>query len=222
MSSTLFFSLPAVFAQDRTAATLFAEVTEPAVQGLNLFGGNIIPPTTKVQGYSLNDVAQAIAYFSTSGNNLAFLPNTPFQILYIQDRSNNTATFTVPAGKILFVPIGYITDSPPVIGNFPATSAQAANYVFDSQQIGGKFEIAVNGIKTTIDDPRYIGGPVFAPGLLDGGGSHFLQVGVFLTPLSPGEHTISGQFSATGNAVIDTLGQPFSSGFTYKVIVKGY
>ncbi|MBU7584297.1 MAG: hypothetical protein KAF91_15515 [Nostoc sp. TH1S01] len=221
MTSTLFFSLQAALAEDKIPATSFTELKQPVFKRLNLFGGKIIPPKTKVQGYSLNDVAQAIAYFSTSRNNLAFLPHTPFQILYIQDFSNNTATFTVPPGTILFVPIGYITDSPPVIGNFPTTFEQAANYVFDSQQISGKFEIVVNGVKTTINDPRYIGGPVFAPGLLDGGGSHFLQVGVFLTPLSPGEHTISGQFSATGNAVIDTLGQAFSSGFTYKVIVKG-
>ena len=36
--------------------------------------------------------------------------------------------------------------------------------------------------------------------LLDGGGSHIITVGAFLTPLSPGVHTvtISGEFSGVG------------------------
>jgi hypothetical protein len=219
MSNTSFHSLEAAFAKEKIPQTSLTKVPEPTTKQLNLNGGNIIPPTTKVQGYSLDDVAKAIASFTASGNNLAFLPQTPFQILYIQDFTNNTGTFTVPPGTILFVPLGASDNSPPVVGNYPNNSQEAADYVFGSQQLGSTFEIVVNGVKTIIDDPRYIGGPVSTPGLPNGG-SKFLQVGVFLTPLSPGEHTISGRFSANGQAVIDILGQPFIFSFTYKITVK--
>ncbi|MBD2450483.1 hypothetical protein H6G76_25690 [Nostoc sp. FACHB-152] len=221
MSSTSFLSLEAAFAQEKIPQTSLTKVPEPTTKQLNLYGGNIIPPTTKVLGYSLNDVAKAIAYFTASGNNLAFLPQTPFQILYIQDFTNNTGTFTVRPGTILFVPLGASDNSPPVVGNYPNNSQAAANYVFGSQQLGATFEIVVDGVKTTIDDPRYIGGPVLTPGLPNGG-SNFLQVGVFLTPLSPGEHTISGKFSANGQAVINILGQPLSVPFTYRTHLTSY
>ena len=45
-------------------------------------GGNVQPPKAKPHGYSLTDMASAIALFSTSGNNSQYYPDTPFQLLY--------------------------------------------------------------------------------------------------------------------------------------------
>src|SRR5271169_1095243 len=43
-------------------------------------GGNVQPPSAKSHGYSLDDMAKLMALFSTSNNNLAYYPATPFQI----------------------------------------------------------------------------------------------------------------------------------------------
>jgi hypothetical protein len=56
--------------------------------------GHVLPPEARVLGYSLDDMASAVANFSISGNDPAFYPNTPFQIIY--NRPDNT--YTVKAG----------------------------------------------------------------------------------------------------------------------------
>lgn len=225
MTSPLFFSVEAVVAspQKQILPTSSPKVTKPATKQLKPYGGNVLPPTAKVQGYSLDDMAQALAYFTKTGNNLAYLPKTPFQILYIEDFSNNTGSFTVPPGQVLFVPLVSLDTLPPVIGNFPASSEQAANYIFGSQDIGAKIEIEVDGVTTTINDPGYVAGPKFILGLpviSTGEDFNFIQVGVFLTPLSPGEHTVIGRLYLNGDAILNLLGEPFVSQFTYKVTVK--
>ena len=45
-------------------------------------GGEVQPPKAKPHGYSLTDMASAIALFSTSGHNLQYYPDTPFQLLF--------------------------------------------------------------------------------------------------------------------------------------------
>jgi hypothetical protein len=45
--------------------------------------------------------------------------------------------------------------------------------------------------------------------LLDGGGTHIMTLGVFLTPLSKGTHTISYQATFAGAAVAPTYGVTF-------------
>ncbi len=184
---------------------------KPAFAG----GGNVLPPTAKPSGYSLAAMADALAYFSTSFNDPAYYPKTPFQILYL----NGTNSFTVKTGTQFFVPLLFITDSPPLLGDFPADASETAAYYFSEEELGLNYaEIEVDG-KVTSLSPDYAAGPTNSPGLLDGGGSHYTQLGAFLTPLSKGTHTVTIRFYADGDA-LDPFGGVFEFENTYTVIVK--
>src|SRR5262249_27247836 len=155
-----------------------------------------------------------MAYFSTSGNDLDFYPDTPFQILYISD----TNSFTVRPGTMFFVPVVFIDDSPPILGAFPTDADDIAAYVFGADQLGDHdLQIVVDGKATTLG-PGYAAG-THAPGLLDGGGSNFIQIGAFLTPLSRGTHTVTIRGTFDGDAILDFFGGPFSFAITYTVVV---
>ena len=196
-----------------------ANLPGPALRERRVTGGKVMPSTAKIAGYSLVDMAKELAYFTTSGNNLSYLPKTPFPLLYLKNLSDTTNSFTVSPGTHLFVPISSIDNSPPIIGNFPSDQNQAQNYVVSQEQLGARFEITVDGVTTSIR-PSYVAGPVYTPGLLNGG-SYFMQVGVFLTPLSPGEHTITCRAFYGGNAVTAlTGGVPVAFEFTYTVTVQ--
>ena len=177
-------------------------------------GGNVMPPEAKPSGYSLDDIAKAIAYFTTSGNNEALKPKTPFQILYL----NGTNTFTVKTGTKFFVPLFGFDDSPPVLGQFPTTQEESEDYFFDQSQVGVEFaQIVVDG-KVTEIGPEYASAPALTPNLPDGGGSHFAQVGAFLTPLTKGTHTVTIRFLANGDALAP-IGGIFAFEATYTVTV---
>jgi hypothetical protein len=181
-------------------------------------GGNVLPPTASPSGYTLADMAEELAFFDTSGNNLAYYPDTPFQILYVDPAVENT--FTVKTGTLFFVPLFSLDDSPPIIGAFPANAADAEGYVFGDTQIGAdEVEIEVDGLVTSIG-PEYVAGPVVTPALPDGGGTHLIQVGAFLTPLSKGTHTVTIRGTFDGDAVVASLGSAISFEFTYTVIVN--
>jgi hypothetical protein len=172
-------------------------------------GGQVLPAAARSHGLSLTDMAGATALFNTSGNDLSQYPRTPFQILYV-DRATQTFSpvdgglvvtgtnqFTVAAGTPFYVPVAFIDDSPPILGTFPTGPSAVANYVFAQDQVGTKdLRVIVDGRVTPIGS-AYAAGPVQTPPLLDGGGSHIITVGAFLTPLSPGTHTvaIAGEFS---------------------------
>ena len=96
-------------------------------------GGAILPATARPSGYTLEDMAEELAYFSTSGNDLTYYPHTPFQILYTGPTNN----FTAPAGTRFFVPILFIDDSPPVLGNFPMDSRRSRTMSSVSRRLGG-------------------------------------------------------------------------------------
>jgi hypothetical protein len=179
-------------------------------------GGNVQPATAKPSGYSLTDMAQKIAYFSVSLNNPAAYPDTPFQILYISE----TNTFEVETGTQLFVPIAFITDSDPILGEFPVDARGSDDYFFDHAQLGGHdFEIEVDGKITSIG-PKYVAGPVLAPGLADGG-SHFIEIGAFLTPLSKGTHTVKIRATFDGDLLAPYFpGGIFAFEEVYTVIVR--
>jgi hypothetical protein len=183
-------------------------------------GGKVMPAMARPLGYTLADMAEELAFFDTTGNNLAFYPDTPFQILYA-DFSNPTGanTFTVKTGTKFFVPLLSIDDSPPIIGAFPANAADAKKYIFGDTQIGAdNVEIEVDGVVTSIG-PEYVAGPVVTPALPDGGGTHFIQVGAFLSPLSKGTHTVTVRGTFDGDALVAFLGSGISFEFTYTVIV---
>jgi hypothetical protein len=179
-------------------------------------GGNVMPPTAQPNGYSLDDMAAAMANFSTSFNDPAYYPKTPFQILYFTPA---THTFTVKPGTPLFLPILFVDDSDPILGDFPADAGGLEDYYFGEDQIGiDVAEIIVDG-KVSDLGPAYAAGPIHTSGLLDGTGTNYTQLGAFLTPLSKGTHTITYRFFADGDALIP-FGGVFAFEDTYTVIVK--
>jgi hypothetical protein len=184
-------------------------------------GGVVLPPGAAPVGYTLTDMALALAYFDTSGNNLANYPSTPFQILYVEDSQTGTGCFKVAPGTMFFVPVASIDDSPPILGDFPVDASTAADYVFSPDELGGHdLKIEVDGQVTAIG-PGYVAGPVFAPALLDGGGSHIIQIGAFLGPLSPGTHTVKirGVFDGAALAGIFPGGvDSFEATYTVNVL----
>lgn len=201
-------------------------------------GGNVLAPNAQPRGYSLTDMARATARFNTSFNNLLYYPNTPFQILYA-DFSTATTTpvdcdnggsgllqsgtnsFTVAPGTPFYVPFFNVTDSPPVLGTYPSDESEAVGYFFGPTQIGGRdFEIIVDG-KSTPVGPEYLAGPVETAPLLDGGGTHIITLGVFLTPLSVGTHTVTIRGQVAGDLLLPTYGiSCLKEDFTYVVEVK--
>ena len=126
-------------------------------------GGGVMPPAAQPHGVSRADMTEALALFSISGNDPALLPDTPAQVLYadpatisftpdgtglLQTGSN---AFTVRPGTSFFVPVFNVDDSPPVIGDFPTTNAEAQNYFFDPAQLGGQdFQIVIDGATTPL------------------------------------------------------------------------
>jgi hypothetical protein len=195
-------------------------------------GGQVLPAAARPHGFSLTDMAGATALFTTSGNDLSQYPQTPFQILYVDPTTETfnfvngglvvtgTNQFTVAAGTPFYVPVASVDDSPPILGTFPTDPSTVANYVFAQDQVGMKnLRIIVDGRVTPIGS-AYAAGSVETPPLLDGGGSHIITVGAFLTPLSPGTHTvaIAGEFS--GALFQQTYGLAFEQfHFTYTVTV---
>jgi len=194
--------------------------------------GGILPPKAKPHGYTLADMARAVALFTTSGNDPDFYPDTPFQILFADPDSigfefdgdvlvqTGSNTFTVQAGTAFYMPMFNVDDSPPVFGNFPTTRSAAVSYVFDSDQLGLEdVEVVVDGEVKDIG-PAHLVGPLETPPLNDGGGTHIITLGVFLPPLPVGTHTVSfsGQFA--GDLISQVLGLDAVAGaFTYTVNV---
>ncbi len=182
-------------------------------------GGNIMPPSAKPDGYSLADMSEALAYFTSSGNNSAYYPDTPFQILYI-DYATGSLNFTVDPGTKFFVPVFGIDDSPPIWGDFPSGPAGVRNYLLSDEEVGVKdAEIVVDGKATSLsaDYAAYAN----TPGLLDGGGNHFIQVGAFLTPLTKGTHTVTIRVYADGDAIDPIIpGGVWSFEVSYTVTVR--
>lgn len=179
--------------------------------------GHVLPPTATPQGWSLDDMASAIANFSLTGNDPAFYPDTPFQIIY---RHPGNA-FTLKPGTFLYVKVIFIDDSAPVIGNWPADKSEAGNYFFGRTELGAHdLEIEVDGKVYSLDDPGYVGGPVPTPNSPTGG-EHFIQTGAFVTPLSRGFHTLTIRGVLDGDAMIAaTGGFPFATEITYTITVE--
>ncbi|HEY9834731.1 MAG TPA: hypothetical protein V6D26_29535 [Stenomitos sp.] len=224
MTTAFVVSTEAAFANpsNEIIPTKLANLPGQGLQRKIASGGRVVPSPTTIAGYSLADMAQALANFSTNSaitniNDPSYLPQTPFQILYLKNPNTDTTnSFTVPRDTYLFVPIANINTVPPIIGNFPSDPNQAKAYVVSQEQLGGKFEITVDG-RTTPIPYSYVAGPVYA----NQTGYYFIQVGVFLTPLSPGEHTITCRGIYDGKAVTAlTGGVPYSYEFTYTVTVQ--
>jgi len=142
-------------------------------------GGNVLPATANPKGYSLSDIAVATADYNTDPSSTP--PNVPFEIL--------VGDTTVTPGTTIYLPIFFANDSPPVDPAFPTDigdQAADAEYLLDTAGVEA-FIVDVDG-ETTILNEDYIRGVTTAPML--GGGTHYIVSAAFLTPLTPGEHTV--------------------------------
>ena len=157
--------------------------TAPALAG----GGNVLPPSATPKGYSLPEIAVATAVYNTAnfvGLNLP-PPNVPFEVLF--------ADTTVKPGTMLYLPIFFSDDSDTVAPGFPADIADQqadADFLLSLVAPVSAFIVQVDG-QTTILDDDYISGVTTAP-LPDGppAGTHYIVSAAFLTPLTPGKHTV--------------------------------
>jgi hypothetical protein len=184
--------------------------------GAQAAGGNVLPPTATPLGWSIDDMGAAIANFSASGNDPAYYPDTPFQIIYRHPGNG----FTVKPGTFFFVKVFYIDDSPPIIGDWPADKSAAANYVFGRTELGAHdLQIEVDGKVFSLDDPGYIGGPVLTPDS-PSGSDHLIQVGAYLTPMSKGTHHVTIRGVLDGDAMVAILGGPWAVEIPFTVIVQ--
>jgi hypothetical protein len=179
----------------------------------------VLPAQARPRGTSIDDMTTALAKFQDTGNNLSFYPNTPFQILFVQDFNTGTGTFTVRPGTFFFIPLFSFNDSPPIIGNFPTNSLQVRDYIFGATQIGAEdIEIEVDGQVTDLG-PSYLSNLIDTPGLPNGG-SHTILMGAFLTPLPKGTHTVKIRETFAGDAIVGFFGTTFFFEDVYTVIVQ--
>jgi hypothetical protein len=167
-------------------------VTASALAG----GGNVLPASAKPKGFSLSDIAVATAVYNTgsaSGNPATPPPpDVPFEILV-----PSSANYTVKPGTMVYLPIFFADDTDSLYPGFPADiTDQAADAAYlDAYALANfgttAFIVQVDGRTTTLDDD-YICGVTTAP-LLDGTppDTHYIISAAFLTPLTPGEHTVA-------------------------------
>src|SRR6185503_13306056 len=108
-----------------------------------------------------------------------------------------------------FIPVFSFNDSPPVIGNFPTDSSQAASYIFGAADVGAHdAEIEVDGQITALD-ASHLSDLVSTPNL-PFGGSQTILLGAFLTPLPKGTHIIKIRATWDGVALVATVGSSVS------------
>jgi hypothetical protein len=187
-------------------------------------GGRVLPPSARPHGYSLTEMAEEVALMSSYGNDLAFYPDTPFQVLYRQGNLQDpegTNTFYVKPGTFLYFKGFFIDNAPPPIGDFPVNGRDADDYILSLDRIGLISEIEVDGKVTSLDHRGYISGPLAIPGL-NGGATETVQTGAFLTPLSKGTHKIVSRAILAGDDILPYLpgGEPFVITITYTVVVE--
>ena len=174
--------------------------------------GSVLAPDACPHGFSLTAMANAVALFTVSGNDPDLYPDTPFQILYVEDMDVEVATegtqfkgensFRAAEGTHFFVPIFGANDKPPVFAPFPTTPAEAAPYLADPEHWGGSFTVDVDGTITAIG-PEYVAGPIPLPGEE---GFQWTTFAIFLGPLSPGTHTVTIRGSVSGRGVMVNFG----------------
>ncbi len=184
-------------------------------------GGIVLPAKAEPKGYSLSDMAKATAYFNVTDHSGVFpsiVNGKPFQGLF----TTSSNTFNVSEGTMLYVPVQVADDSPPIIGDFPNVANRLAveNYFYSHKELGFLYTtITVDGKVTSLNHEYLVG--VKVPPLPDGGGTQYMVVAAFLTPLNKGTHTVEISILADGDALCAAVGScPYSLSATYTVIVK--
>jgi hypothetical protein len=129
---------------------------------------------------------------------------------------------------MIYMPINNADDSYPIVsgpplGHFPTNHSEAVFYWSDKSQLGCSQTVTVDGRETVISTD-YLVGPITAE-LHDAvpphpPGTHIITVGVFLTPLNKGSHTVSFTIKEEEDLILEmTGGVPFEVTFTYTVEV---
>ena len=175
--------------------------------------GHVLPATAHPHDYSLEQMIPKVALFESSLNPTLLPHDTPFEILHVG--ANPPNKFVTFAGKMFCVPLFMVDDSPPILGTFREDRDDAADYFLNMERLGARsWTITVDGHSTPVG-AEFFAGPTGTPPLLDRGGTHMLILGVFLTPLTPGEHTMRFHGELAGAAVIQSYGSSFMEDITY-------
>ena len=119
------------------------------------------------------------------------------------------------------MPVDNADDSPPVVGTFPANNKAAKAYIFGPHQLAGRgFAVCVDHRCRPLG-PEYVAGPVETPPLLDGGGTHMITIGAFLSPMTPGVHDVRITGGYFGAGIFSVYGIGFIAlDLTYRVHVN--
>ncbi len=180
-------------------------------------GGNVLPAQAQPKGYSLMSLAETTAAFNVTDHS-GPPPGVPFQILVLR---GNNEPFHVRPGTMLYVPILYNSDSPPVVGNYPDVTDREAllEYWYSQSEFGVVYtNITVDG-KVTSLGPDYLVGVKFDEPLPDTA-MQYMTVAAVLTPLTKGQHTVEISALATGDAITALIGGDYQFSLAYTVIVK--
>ncbi|HUO08577.1 MAG TPA: hypothetical protein VM008_09785 [Phycisphaerae bacterium] len=153
-------------------------------------GGNVLPACAELKGYSLSEMAKATAVYNTGivAGLSETAPKVAMEVL--------VGDATVKAGTAFYLPIFFVDDSGAATPGFPrnvrdekADQEFLMDYVNEAFGVES-FIVQVDG-KTTVLSDQYISGVKTGP-LPDGipAGTHYIVSAAFLTPLTPGVHTV--------------------------------
>ncbi len=202
-------------------ATQVVNAGVPTVAGKSvaapMAGGNVVPAQAQAKGYSLTNLARTTAAFNVTDHS-GTPPKVPFQMLVWRGANE---PFHVRPGTMLYVPILYNSDSPPVVGIYPDVTDRAAllDYWYSQEEFGAVYtNITVDGQVTSLG-PDYLVGVKFAAPLPDTA-MQYMTVAAVLTPLTKGHHTVEISALATGDAIKAAVGGNFEFSVVYTVIVK--
>ena len=223
-----------------------------ASEGEDIPRGNVLPPQVKPDGYSLSAIAKTIAFFNS---NVTGLPPdlpclaeaedcVPIQMLSTTSATNNT--FVVSPGTILYVPVFFDDDTPPIIGSctslrattcadFPDVGDREAllHYIYSAKEFGLRYsEIIVDGKVHELGSDYLVEVKVpVPPGLNDAfytdlpTGTRYITSAAFVGPLSVGKHTVAISGNANGQDLTEVFNGigfpiPFPFTITYTVTVQ--
>ena len=105
-------------------STLGLAIITPAV----LFAqnpGHFLPATTYPHGYSLEQMIPKVALFESGLDPSLLHRDTPFRILHVSGNPPNK--FATYAGKMFYVPLFTVDDSPLILATFPNDRGDAAD-----------------------------------------------------------------------------------------------
>jgi hypothetical protein len=138
----------------------------------------VLPPAATPFGYSREDMTGLLALFTTSNNNPAYYPDTPFQILYTDPARTQLVVETLSGVRCAQPPAppgpgcGYsFGDTGDASNTFTVTADQSffvpVDNADDSPTIVGEFPTTPQGAKRYLFDHRQLDGRDFAV-IIDG------------------------------------------------------